>query len=214
MKFKNYINEYMSMEFNDDIDKMWNLIYKNSRKYMKLLGTDYPLMRGGNYDGDMGISKVRQDRKASGRHLYAEEGYEYLNKWLESKGYPRRDRSVMATSDVQHAHKFSTGTVFYIFPIGTKWKFAYCKNIDFNFDSNVHKKLAQAGNLVYKSSNRWGIKEKDWDSHVKSIKQSTSEYLDDFISDKNFKEAHRRAYETWFNCKEFYYISASEYDLK
>lgn len=208
-KFKNYmVNEFFADPLDDDIDSMMQLIEKDCKKYLKLLGKNRrPLLRGSKYPGMMGISQVRQDRRTSGATMFGENGVKFLKEWLKKNGYPERTKSIIVTSDRQHTKLFTGGVVgdsFYIFPIGSSWKFAYCKLTDFNFDQEVARSLRKAGKAMEPPTD---------DETIEMVSDDADLELTNFISNDNFSMAYKRGWEMWFDCKKFYYINASEFDL-
>ena len=188
-RLKQYIREYKSVGFEDNIEGMLQVIESECKKYLKLLKGKTPLYRGGRYPGIMGISGVRQDRKAIG--VFSKGQVEFVNKWLEKSKYPRRDKSLITTPDPAHAQQFASGNIYYVFPIGKNWDFAYTKAKDFNFSGELSMRLGQ----------------------IATHKKEAKEFLSGFISDDNFNKAYNKKWEIWFNCKKFYYTNANEYTL-
>jgi len=205
-KFKNYINEYAEKPFGISIDEMLVKIDKDCKKYNKLIGNKTPLYRGSRYPGDLGMARVRQDRRTSGGTFFGDAGLEWLNQWLKKNGYPERTKSIITTSDKQHTQIFGSGSMrggstFYIFPIGSDWNYAYCHKSDFNYETTLQSALRAISDITLSSTG------------LKIAKDDADFELTKFISNSNFNLAYKNGWEIWFDCKKFYYISASEYTL-
>ena len=217
MKFQQYITEYKSKQ-TEDFDKLWAKIDKDCSKYFSLLKNNPPFLRAAAYPGQMGVSSVRQDRAAAGAMFHGKIAIDFFNNWLQKNGFPRRDKSITATSDYSHARKFSKGgknDVFYIFPIGSSWNFAYCKSKDFNYDHNLgmmarnlqshQSKLDRDAEFPFISADEKEMSQ----SAVKASIKEINKFLKKYIANDSLTVPGDKGWEVWFNCKKFYYISMS-----
>lgn len=212
MRLLKNLNEYVSVEFKTDIDKMMSLIERDCKRYLKQLKGETPLYRAANLSGIMGNAAVRQDRIPSGLHIYGERGYDFLNNWLQKKRMARRDKSIQCTSEKSHAKLFLKGRhtkdFYYIFP-ADPFKWAYCNHRDFNFDPFIHDYLKFINPEEREKTSNEAIR----NISQKEAEKRASEYLKEFIFKKDFEGAYSMGYEMWYECKNYYYISASEFDL-
>jgi hypothetical protein len=135
---------------------------------------------------DPGVKKVRTDRKPKGTNI---EAYKFVNKWLDRNKCARRDRSVICTTSPFQTALF--GPLFYIFPIGKNLKYAWIKSKDFNEVS---------------SDSFWDIY--DFEDAIRREDIGDAErMLNDNIECSYISTAQDKQYETWFECKEYYFIS-------
>ena len=99
MKFRQYLKEYKSMAWPEDrIDEFNEMVERDSKKYLSMLKGKTPFVRGANYKGNLGKAAVRKDRKASSEFAHGKDAVKFVNEWLEKNGFPRRDQSVIVTS--------------------------------------------------------------------------------------------------------------------
>ncbi len=207
MKLYEYINtrETSAVDLVDElsIEDLAELIGKRCRKYIKLLGGETPLYRGmditgagGKYDRTyIGEKKVRKNRRALGTE---EDLFRYINKWLALKKWPRRDQSVICTSNKRHVSQFG-GMTYSVFPVGTNYGYAWIKANDFN-------------------DTEWSNKKTDWDvDHITMLyriredEKAVNEELRKFIyGNKGFPYAYKKGYEIWFDCNSYYFVAYDE----
>lgn len=186
MKFKKYISEKSLVSMEKEIYEYWvSRIQKDCKPYLSLLKGKRPLLRGIDKIGDVGIKGVRKDRIPSGSNRFV---FDYVNKWLDKKGYPRRDRSVMCRSSDYQMELF--GNPYYIYPKGN-FKYAWVDVKDFNEDEDDW-------NLPYH-----GISSED-----DLLKDDIDKTLEKHITaNKGFDIAYKKDYEIWIECSQYYYIS-------
>ena len=85
----------------------------NCKPYFNLLKNREPLFRSINTnlkDNEIMLKKVRQDRRPLGTNSKV---FKEINKWLEKNKHIRRDKSVIATSDLSYALYFGS-VAFYM----------------------------------------------------------------------------------------------------
>jgi hypothetical protein len=196
-RLKNYIISENS-EIDDEnwefleslIDTQVSKIKKECSQYLKLLSGREALYRGIKnlpYDIYFGKKPVRKDRKPRGQ---MKEASKFTNDWLKSKGWPRRDESIMAISTDYDAKRF--GTVVQIFPIG-KFNYAWLNGYDFNSFGIEGKE--------------WNIEELHSLVNTKKDYDRAKQYLEDYITgNKGFDIAHQLGYEIWMNPKAYYWL--------
>lgn len=170
------------------------------KDYLKLLKGRMPLWRGMYIESKIGNKPVRTNRRPMGT---ADDAYKFVNKWLGKKGWPRRDKSVMCTTNKSWTDSF--GNPRMIFPVEMKG-YAWIESTDFN-------DMSFSGRAVSK-----GGTPKSWDSGtlewmIEHSPDRANKYLEDFVhGNKNFDIAYNRQYEMWFECKRYYYLSIAAMD--
>ena len=182
MRLERYITEANIKVVTGEEEKAKDLIQKDCRYYLKLIGNLKPFKRLGvstTTDGDMLLSNtVRQNRKPSGTF---EDDFKKVNKWLKANGHVTRDKGLMARSNSD----FGLTDQFYIWPIG-KFNYTWIKAYDFNVEDD---------------NTGWpGV------GFGKTERSPADEVMDKYItSNKGVRTAHKGKYEIWFDCKRFYF---------
>lgn len=212
MKFLKYLNE----ETNEEYYQGWlKNLKEDCQPYLndiKKFGMKWPFWRGMNVSKHYpGTRNIRKDRFPKGM---SEDKAEFLNNWLEEHGHLRRDKSVMATSSAKHTGKF--GETCMIFPIGD-YKFTYVKMDDINYYN--HKDIYGAIETAYLLSdyNKSFFKTIKTDKNkIKNsminiygedvVKNMNKIMNDNFVSNKNLKEAYDEKWEIWFGGSQYYYF--------
>jgi hypothetical protein len=170
------------------------------KDYLKLFKGKMPLFRGIHGISKIGNKPVRQDRTPLGT---SSEAFKFVNKWLNKKGWPRRDRSVICTSNESWANDF--GNPRMIFPVEMKG-YAWIESTDFNDHSFSDKAVSKGGR-----PKSWDIGTLEWmTEHSQDEKRfdRANKYLETFIhGNKHFDIAYNRKYEIWFDCKRYYYLT-------
>jgi len=174
-----------------------NTFKKDCSKYIKLLSGKRPMFKGmesqylepQKYTSKIyiGRKKVRKNRRPSGTQKWA---FEFVNKWLDKKGWPRRDKSLILTSNEGWSDYF--GNAYYVFPINTNYGYAWVEASDFNDSSpgKVDWDVGRFHNLV------------DNDEDIVA-----SDMLEEFVhGNKHFDIAYNREYETWMDCNYYYFL--------
>ena len=149
------------------------------------------------YAGYIGIKDVRKDRVPFG--MSSEEA-KVLNDWLQKNGHARRDQSVMCTSDSSHIETF--GDPFMIFPLDPISKYTWFWSQDMNIDGDAGWEWRTLPSWV-----------KDKKGEATDIQKNTLSRLDMpfedfFTTNSNFRKAYSSGYEIWFDCKQYYYVTA------
>lgn len=175
---------------------------KDCSKYIKLLGGKRPMFRGmetqysepQNFTSKVfiGRKKVRKNRKAMATNKTA---YELVNKWLDKKGWPRRDQSIMMTTNADTAIMF--GNEYYVFPINSSYGYAWVEDEDFNNYGNAEP--------MDRQPKYWGIGK--FENFAKTKPEMAEQMLEDFIhGNKHFDIAYNRGNETWMDCNYYYFL--------
>ncbi|GAI90034.1 unnamed protein product [marine sediment metagenome] len=204
------LNKYLieGTEFdqsNLDPDMVVKQIKHFCKDYLKLLKGKQPLWRGIYSISKIGNKPVRTDRNAKGT---SEDAFKFVNKWLSKKGWPRRDRSVICTSNKSWADDF--GNPRMIFPVEMKG-YAWIESRDFNDHSFSDKAVSKGG-----TPKSWDIGTLEWMTEYSPDENRydrADKYLQDFVhGNKHFDIAYNRQYEMWFDCKRYYYLSIAAMD--
>ena len=201
MKFNKYINEELESLDSSSPEEISHLIKKKCSKYLKLIGNRKPLYRGmesqyaqaGKYPNKVYIGKkaVRKNRTPKGTEQIT---FKFVNDWLSNKGWPRRDSSMICTSNETWANTF--GNAFYVFPINSSYGYAWVDSHDFN-------------TMSLKDMGEWNIGELE--DHAHNNPKEGIKMLEDHVrGNKKFNAAYNREYEIWIDCKEYYFLG---YDL-
>ena len=208
MRLKGYINEGKIQDLsNFPPEEIVKQIKTNCKKYLKLLGNKHPVYRGMNIRGDtigssvIGTKVVRQNRNPQGTEPKA---FKFVNQWLDKKGWPRRDKSVICTSDDGYAASFNE--LYYIFPVDSNYGYAWVESQDFN-DQHIEmysEKRIWGSDFVESSVN--GQYYGDFIGYEDG-EANAIEHLNKFVhGNKRFNTAYSNEYEIWFDCKQFYYL--------
>jgi len=188
-RFYNYLNE--------DIDPYLEKIRQHCGYYLALLDKNNivtPFYRGLSNNQLFIHKKTRTNREPKGTN---KEAFIEINDYLEDKGHVRRDRSIMGTSNKKWAHFF--GTPYMIFPAG-KFDYSFIELTDFN-SLKTYKKISQEARDFIKG---------EIPNNDNKIEKILIEIEDTITTNKNIKLAYENYLEIWFNCKEYYLISADE----
>jgi len=182
MKFKTYLNEENIGIFNKNIQK-------DCQYYLNITKGIYMFKRGlQNQTKGYGVKSVRQDREPRGMNRWE---FENLNKWLDENGHVRRDKAMIAANLKGSSSIF--GPVYHVFPIG-KFNYTWLWANDMNFND---------------SSTNW--KSYYVREFLKFGKEKVPEFEVYFHTNKGIKEAWINEYETWFDCKQYYFFSTSKF---
>lgn len=183
-------------------DKVAEMVKANCSKYLKLLGGKKPMFRGmetqyesaDDWDSKIfiGKKKVRKNRAPQGTNPT---GFKLVNKWLGKKKWPKRDKSIMMTSDSDKALMF--GNAHYVFPINSSYGYAWVEANDFNdWDSSTNP------HSIPKS---WSIG--PFETLSKTKPEMAEQMLEDFVhGNKHFDVAYNRGYEIWMDCNHYYLL--------
>ena len=201
MRLLNYLTEDI-----DNIDEINELIKKDCKYYLSLIGNEMIFTRGAGSSivtNPFSKQQTRQDRKPSGMRLNT---FKHFNKWLKENGHNTRNNAVIGTS-LEDILKTDFGYNNFLFPIG-KFNFTYAETQDINIDDvrtgwtedivdrffNTNKMVNSllGGNRNRKINNR-----KPFESY--------------FHTNKNINIAYKNNYEIWFDCKEYYLASLLYY---
>lgn len=193
MKFYNYINENISLDYDIrdymDIDDL----KKNCSYYLKWLKKNnipFPFTRNMDVSLPAGIKNVKKDRKPKGTD---ERSFKFINNWLEERGLVRRDKAVIATS----INRLSFGDRYYIFPV-RKFDYTYIKDIDFNGLRNsqfLSTKLAKRIDYFLSYGDTFQSFNKEMENAFKLLITKRKPWI-----------AWKNGYEIWFECDKYYYI--------
>jgi len=190
MRLQQYLNENITT-----IEELNELIHKNCKYYLNITEGKYIFKRGMSSDIDtFGKKKVRQDRRPRGMD---KDDFGKLNIWLDKNNHVRRDKAVIASSFHKKTHSSSFGVLYWIFPID-KFNYTWLMANDMNYsdDSTGWSQFA-----VEKYFER--------DGYVNDIKGDFKNY---FVTNSSLKMAWQFQYEIWFSCREYYYVSATNYE--
>jgi hypothetical protein len=195
MRLKEFINESY------ELDELNDLIHRNCKPYLSLIGTHKPIMRGMEYvDDDLGIKNVRKDRRPLGMQ---KADANILNDWLEKNGHCRRDRSVLCSYNDSNVSNF--GVVYYIFPIGS-FRYSWVESRDIN---GSYSATGWDGNSVEAwIDSQSGEPSKISKSILSRMKIPFEKY---FHTDEGFSEMMNNRYECWIECKQYYNAIMSLY---
>jgi hypothetical protein len=184
MKFYNYLNEK-----DYDLEKFNNIIQRDCKHYLNFTKGVYMFKRGmQNENKDFGVKQVRQDRQPRAMNSWE---FKELNKWLEENNHVRRDKAMIAANLKGSSSIF--GSVYHVFPIGKfNYTWLWANDINLN-DSNTNWKACY-------------IRE-----FLKFGKEKVPEFEVYFHTNEGIKEAWKNEYETWFECKQYYFFSASKF---
>jgi|WetSurMetagenome_2_1015567.scaffolds.fasta_scaffold01454_2 hypothetical protein len=203
MKFLEYLIEdketfdaQMKRLNRDMILKKLKEIQEKCGYYIKLLKSnhiDLPFCRGSK--GAWYQEKTtRIDRRSRGMiQKLADE----LNKILQQYGHAPRNKSIMATSDINHASVF--GSIFYFFPIGP-FKYTWIKCIDLNF-TNLEEDLFNYVNIENEPDRKRNLEK---------------EIVSNFYTNKSINIPYQYEYEIWFDCSKYILLAkdiCDKYDL-
>jgi len=188
VRLLDYINEssYELDNFND-------LIHKDCRPYLSLIGNNNPIMRGMRTADRLGIKDVRKDRRPLGMD---KEDANVLNDWLQRKGHCRRDKSVLCSYDSETADNF--GFVHYIFPIGS-FRYSWIEARDINGSYNP---TGWHGNTV----EAW-IADQKKESNIDDrliLSRLRMPFEHYFHTDEGYSEMMTKRYECWIECDKYY----------
>jgi len=187
MRLREYLNE-ITPSVDLYLDEVNDLIYKNCKPYLKLIGNFYPLYRGiysltpKYLNSGFDKKKVRKNREPQATD---QKVFKMLNIWLQKNGHNRRDQSISVTSNISTASTF--GDAAMVFPIG-KFSYSWIKAEDLNILDIVT----------------------GWDKW-KELYKTKLELSKWIFTDKKFKVPYMKRYEIWINCKEYYYVSTDNY---
>lgn len=222
MRLKNYITEAYTEQDQKNFKKIKDQkikevmveIEKKCKPYLNLIRGMGPFMRGmlsysespklDKPESYVGKSLVRQDREGLSKQSKAMLGkgvnvtfFNAVNKWLEKNGHAVRNKSISCTSSWENAGYF--GWAYYVFPIGN-FKYTWVASKDFNEDYDYPKGWGPDKMRIY----LWNWYKNQTDPELKFDPN-------DFIfTNKGIKEAYKKEFEIWFQCKEFYYIDANQ----
>ena len=182
-------------------DAIADVFKNNCSKYLKLLGGRKPMYRGMELQYSdpvdftskifIGRKRVRQNRRPMATDPGA---FKLVNYWLEKQGWPRRDKSIMTTSDASWAASF--GNAYYVFPINPKG-YAWVEASDFNNYS--------PSTSPDRIPSSWSIG--PFENLAKNNPELAVQMLKNFVhGNKHFNIAYNRQYETWFDCKQYYFL--------
>lgn len=199
MRLKQRIDEERKYGFTDydaqsgDGSYINDIIHQECKTYLKLIkGLKTPFYRGMYTNGiTVGRKQVRKDRNPYGM---AKNEAEVLNKMLGANGHARRDKSVMATSDLDHIEMF--GNPFYIFPTD-RMKYTWVETSDMNMDG--------ANGWQQETLTSWA------DIQITGPHHHHTEVLDElykpfeqwFHTNTGIREAYNNEYEIWFESKDY-----------
>jgi hypothetical protein len=142
----------------------------------------------------------------------------FVNQLLVKYGHVDRSKAMIATGDYGHANEF--GTPFYVFPAGAfnyTWFDSVDRdvNYDYHFKKTIEEYAKRDGILktlkpITRSKatgqpidmSKEVEKQKQWRDNAE---EALKKY---FITNKDFKYAIVEGKEIWFDCKEYYFISA------
>lgn len=188
MKFYHYINE-------QELDEHINLIKKDCSYYLNLLdkhNLENPFYRGILTDAFFTRKQVRKNRQPKATNI---EAFNEINDYFEDKGHVRRDNSVIATSNEKWVQIF--GNLYMIFPIG-KFDYSWIKLPDFNVLKS-YKKISEDARSFIK-----GVIPED-DDKIESILAEIEPLI---TTNKGVDRAHKKGFEIWFSCSEYYLLKA------
>ena len=188
------------------VDVVEKIIRKDCAQYLRILqsagigvfwrGLGYP-----SPANNFGKKAVRKDRQTKGMHFKLAKVF---NPWLEKKGHNRRDQSISATADFEHARFF--GDPMAIFPIG-KVSYTWIHSKDINEPdrkTKFHPEMIWVAMDTMPAYIGSGEERKIWDKADK-IKKVFPSYV---VTDKRIKTAYDKGYEIWFDCKSYYFVKS------
>ena len=187
MRYYNYLNENIYT-----IEEINELIKKDCKYYLSLIGNNAIFTRAisGSISFPFIKKQTRQDRKSRGMMKNV---FNDFNDWLKMKKHVERDKAVIASSlETKETTRF--GNNYYLFPIG-KFNYTYAETNDIN---------------LYDYDTRWYASAvKDFVTYNETDLPKPFESY--FHTNKNINVAYNNNYEIWFDCKEYYIASISNY---
>ena len=223
MRLQQYINEKKE-EYND-IDLLNNLIKKDCKQYLKILGNLSGLYRGMDWKNDLGKNQTRSQRTASGMSLTEQR---YINNILQKNGHNKRKGVVFASGDIDNVTMF--GTSYYIFPVGNI-SYTWIETQDINlhntpYDPNILEYLTDTLNgseddlekyadyythdiAVFLDNFELELPKNKSDKEIRKMVED--KFIKMFHTDKGFRKAWTNSYEIWIKCKEYYFANTEKY---
>ena len=197
MRLQHFINEYGKLQKLRDLEPepIARNISLSCKKYLKLLGNNYPLYKGlvpmsptGTVTKLVGTKDVRKDRRPMATNYAL---FKFVNEWLKKKNWPTRDQSVICTSDEEWASSFDD--LYYIFPINMRG-YAWIKARDFN-DSPEAEGITD-----------WDIEDFHDLFEIGEEEAVLDELRKYVFGNKGFSYAYSKGYEIWIDCDKYFYL--------
>jgi hypothetical protein len=198
MRFRGWISE--GIDYDDVGIDINELIHKHCKKYLGWISGMTPMIKGmySGGAGSIGKKSVRKDRIPSGM---TELEADYLNDWLQKNGHARRDQSVICTSSEDHSRQF--GHPHYIFPIDPVSKYTWINTKDMNITGDLGWKNYTIEAWVSSQVNGW---DELSDIDKRTLESLQIPFEDFFTTNNGFSICHRKGYEMWIDCNEYYYV--------
>ena len=200
-----YINESKSEVINATPKEQAKLIKKDCKYYLNLTKNTGPFNRAVDQyvlQYEILKKKTRQGRRSLGMNQRA---FKKLNDWLQKNNHVRRDKSVSASSAGPSLKIFGEG-VYYFFPI-SKFNYTWVKASDINLtDMKTEWEKYWIDIFFDEDKFRKDIEKEEltMDDEIEKVKKQFPKY---FTTNKGIETAHKKKYEIWFDCKEYYLVN-------
>jgi hypothetical protein len=199
MRLLNYISESKAIVVATDFTDMIEILKKDCKSYLKMLGGSMPFMKGIRELQGHGLVKKKTNEVRKTKGMFPSTA-KRLNVWLKKNNHTTRDGSVIVSSDRERLNYF--GTAYYVFPIG-KVDYTWVESRDINLYDGRTGWGEMGVEIFFKNPDTFD------DDYKTRLRKPFGKY---FHTNSGWKKAQNFGYETWFKCEEFYLLR-SDYIL-